>query len=162
MRTTSAVCLLAAALAAVPAAAELGPKRASDAVTLLMESSKDSCAIAPGATQYGFTERVLVSGERVPFVIPKGRVLMVRRVNAVVLYGTVGVELSLAVLAGPASQPFGYALRSIVTDNSGVANFEFDFPVGFAVAPGSSVCLQATGAGASPNARLEGFLAPAK
>jgi hypothetical protein len=162
MRTASVVCLLAAALAATPAAAELGPKRASDSVTLLMESSGNTCAIAEGATNYAFSERVLVTGERVPFVVPKGKVLMVRRVNALVLYGTVGVELSLAVLAGPPTNPFGYALRSIITDNSGVANFEFDFPVGFAVAPGSSVCLQATGAGASPNARLEGFLAPAK
>jgi hypothetical protein len=159
MRIASVFCLLAAALA-TPAMAELGPKRASDAVTLLMESAGDTCAIAPGATNYLFSERVLMTGERQLFVIPKGKVLMVRRVKAVVLYGTVGVELTLAVLAGPPGQPFGYALQSIVTDNTGVANFEFDFPVGFAVPAGSSVCLQANMG--SPNARLEGFLAPAK
>jgi hypothetical protein len=50
----------AALAAAGPASAELGPQRASDAVTLLSNQDPGSCPLFKGA--FGFDTRVLVTG----------------------------------------------------------------------------------------------------
>jgi len=154
-------CALAAfALVAFPAAGELGPQRASDAVSLLGDMNAGGCPLSE--TAFGFNTRVLPTGERPAFSVPKGKVLMVRRVTLVTFNGA-NVPLDVAVLAGPPGNPFAYGLKSILTDASGVTNLEFDFPVGFAVPEGASVCVVSSAAPANaPNARLEGYLTKAR
>jgi hypothetical protein len=156
----AAVLGLVAFFAAAPATAELGPQRASDAVHLYTSPGPAACPIYEGG--FALDTRVLPSGERPAFAVPKGKVLMVRRIS-LTTFNAASVPLDVAVVAGPPGNAFGYALRSIVTDATGVTNLEFEFPVGFAVAEGSSVCITSTAAPANaPNARLEGYLTKAR
>jgi hypothetical protein len=160
MRFVRPCALAAFALVAFPAAGELGPQRASDAVHLHADQAVGGCALEP--TAFGFNTRVLPNGERPAFAVPKGKVLMVRRIHVVTFNGA-NVPLDVAVIAGPPGNSFGYAYKSILTDASGVTNLEFDFPVGFAVPEGASVCIVSSAAPANaPNARLEGYLTKAR
>jgi hypothetical protein len=147
------VCLLA-----TPAAAQLGPKHASDIVHL---RSPQPGGCAPLTNMFIFPERALPDGKSVPFAVPKGKVLIVRHVSYELFSNMVGAPLDVSVVAGVGGSLYAYAVRTVLTDPSGVTSLEFEFPVGFAVPEGGSVCVGSSLA-SQPQARLEGYFAPAK
>jgi len=75
-------------------------------------------------------ERALPDGKSVPFAVPKGKVLIVRHVSYELFSNMVGAPLDVSVVAGVGGSLYAYAVRTVLTDPSGVTSLEFEFPVG--------------------------------
>jgi hypothetical protein len=149
--------LFAFTLLAAPAAAEVGPKRASDIVHAFASGAECPLGIAGEA----FDTRLLPSGGSAALQITGKRVLVVRRMDLGTSGGTPGAQLVVSALGGLSNAAASYAARSVTLDASGAARVQIEFPIGFVVPAGGSVCVSNSG-GIDFGGYIEGYFAPAK
>lgn len=159
MKWRSLACLVL--LLAVPAAADLAPKRASDIVHLYASGS-GACPLGVSPATW-FDTRLLPDATIAPFQVPAKRSLVVRRIDVGASGGSLvpGAQFLVTVLGGVPGAGAIYATRSVVVDASSAVRLQIEFPLGFVVPDGGAVCLTNTG-GAIFGGHVEGYLAPAK
>jgi hypothetical protein len=150
------LCLLSAALS-LPAAAEIGPKRASDVVHAF--ASGAGCPL--GVAGQGFDTRLLPQGTTEALQITGKRVLVVRRMDLGTSGGTPGAQLIVSALGGLPGAAASYAARSLTLDASGAGRLVIEFPIGFVVPAGGFVCVSNSGT-KEFGGYIEGYYAPAK
>jgi hypothetical protein len=155
IRLVIRLCLLSAL--SMPAAAEIGPKRASDVVHAF--ASGAGCPL--GVTGEVFDTRLLPQGTTEPLQITGKRVLVVRRMDLGTSGGTPGAQLIVSALGGLPGAAASYAARALTLDASGAAKVVIEFPIGFVVPAGGFACVSNSG-GEDFGGYIEGYFAPAK
>jgi hypothetical protein len=159
MLRTCALGLCFAALAAGPAAAQVGLKKTSEIVHAFVQDGSP-CPGFPSSND-GFSHRVLPDATLTPLVVPPKKVLIVRHLEIATSGGTPGNEGLVSVIAGVGGNYAIYLTRDVTLEPSGSTRFEIELPVGFPVPAGGSVCIHNT-MGEEFGGRLEGYFAPAK
>jgi hypothetical protein len=152
-----ALCLCLLSALPKPAAAEIGPKRASDVVHAF--ASGAACPL--GVAGEVFDTRLLPQGTTEGLQIANKRALVVRRMDLGTSGGTPGAQLIVSALGGLPGAAASYAARSLTLDASGAGRLVIEFPIGFVVPAGGSVCVSNSG-GEDFGGYIEGYFAPAK
>jgi len=144
--------------AAVGNLGTVGPRRASDIVTVTGASFLANCLpqVAGGAK---FDTLAKGDGSETPFTIPSGKVLVVTSARILGFSGPASSNVQTRLFAVGNGQAAIFAVREAVTDGTGRVNILYDIPTGAVVASGAFVCVNDS-AGMTLSGELHGFLAP--
>lgn len=151
---TRCICSLVLVLTAGADASQAAAVKPSALVTVV--SYYNSC---PGGSGYVFDTQVKSDGSSTPFTIPAKSVLVVTDFSFVFHGGPSGtsgnVELLLADPSSPGS--FSRVAEGSAPLPAGLGGATIQFPTGFAVKAGSTLCVQSL-VGGLPTATVHGYL----
>lgn len=160
--------VVAALVTMLPAAAEaanLGPTKASQLVTLL---AFGSCPIPfhSGANSFLLSRMVGSDGVAKPLVIPPKKVLVLTDATVTTASVSAGNVMVSAVSVGTAADGSVVAARYDTATTGGVATASFQFPAGVAVRSGTVACVEminfSAGGFAGATGVAHGYFAPDK